>query len=640
MPTLFQTITEKINDLRFAKQVENDPFSIVGIKHPSEDLVISAIKGNYEVFPQIKSPSQKICELAVRENPWYLKIVPPEFITEQMCQLAVANDPWSFAVVPDGFKTSDMCDIAINQDGSMLEFVPVELQSPERCLNAIENNPEAFLFVKIDNEKVNIAAINANPEFIHYMKDPSENLKIGAAFLDPSVLKELGELSEKSYEQLCGTDSSYLKYVPDKFKTAEMCIEAYSHNKSYIQYFPEKMETEELWIDAIKENPKLVANHTNPTDKMILTALNQDGSLLKEIYPKTQLDQSNIPEKFRVLNSISNGNILSLTRNVATQYAMDNQYIQFYQIRHDVEIERQADNYFSIEQLRDREKQVVEQIQLIAAKAKMEFAHVAPATLDIKQKEEYCLAAVKNNPAAIQFVVNPTDKVIEQGLIHSPYVALFAGKESNSPQIQQACDWILNDNPSLIRYVDDKFKSPETSYAAVKENWYNLNYIPKELLSEKILIEGIKQSSGADKFVPDEMRNNSDILSAMEQRENLSPEINVENLTAQDIKYLERINDGERLETVFQDVSLKERKSFIEKVDIKGNMSEAFAYYDANKQAKANEDYAEMDHNNKYGSHFENEFREQVKELFSGMIPNGADKSIAIETPAKMDFGI
>ena len=57
--------------------------------------------------------TQGMCERAVEEDPWELKDDPYHFRTEKMCERVVEKNPWYLGYVLDQYKTEEMYNKAV-----------------------------------------------------------------------------------------------------------------------------------------------------------------------------------------------------------------------------------------------------------------------------------------------------------------------------------------------------------------------------------------------------------------------------------------------------------------------------------------------------------------------------------------------
>ena len=61
-------------------------------------------------------------------------------------------------------------------------------------------------------------------------------------------------MTQKMYEKAVEADPQYLRYVPDKFKTQEMCNRAVENNPYWcFEYVPDKFKTQEMCLKAVNE---------------------------------------------------------------------------------------------------------------------------------------------------------------------------------------------------------------------------------------------------------------------------------------------------------------------------------------------------------------------------------------------------
>ena len=69
-------------------------------------------------------------------------------------------------------------------------------------------------------------------------------------------------------------DISALKYIPEEFKTEEICLEAVKNNSYALQHV--NNQTEEICLEAIKKDGYCLRYVNNQTDKICLEAINKN----------------------------------------------------------------------------------------------------------------------------------------------------------------------------------------------------------------------------------------------------------------------------------------------------------------------------------------------------------------------------
>ena len=133
------------------------------------------------------------------------------------------------------YKTHEDAYSAVEHDGMELQYVDSEIISEELCLKAIKQG-----------------------EDIDYQKSMDARKKgIGWA----------------------------IKYVPEKFRTMELCIEAIKRSDYAIGYVPEKVKTDDFWLEALVLNPSILKYIPDifRTPEVYYEAVKTNGSALRYI---------------------------------------------------------------------------------------------------------------------------------------------------------------------------------------------------------------------------------------------------------------------------------------------------------------------------------------------------------------------
>ena len=75
-----------------------------------------------EISDNLKT--QKMCNEAMRIEPYSLAFVPDRFKTQKMCDKTIEIDPFTLWHVPGNLKTQGMCIRAVEAGLGLLEYVP------------------------------------------------------------------------------------------------------------------------------------------------------------------------------------------------------------------------------------------------------------------------------------------------------------------------------------------------------------------------------------------------------------------------------------------------------------------------------------------------------------------------------------
>lgn len=184
-------------------------------------------KSFYDFVPQ-KFKNQDFLRKALRIHGKILEIIPQELITEEMCIEAVKSYGCALYHVPKEFKTEEICLEAVKENGYALAYVPHELITEEMCWQAIktkrvnlyyisETSYYPYWSIKVKNEK---------DSFANYVKEINMNI------------------IKKKYEYYI----SVLAYVPKKFKTEEICLEAVKNDEKSYAYCEDVLKVPENFV--------------------------------------------------------------------------------------------------------------------------------------------------------------------------------------------------------------------------------------------------------------------------------------------------------------------------------------------------------------------------------------------------------
>ncbi len=162
---------------------------------------------------------------AVKDDSFNIVYVDKSIITYDMCMTAVEQDGDTFAHINDKFKTKELCEIAVQYNGVNLGLVPEKLITYDLCLKAV-------------------CAVSE-----------------------------------------CDDGYTALQYVPDKFKTPELCLAS-------VKNYPEsiillKNPSIKLYLIAVQHDPFVleVIDADNQTEEMCLAAVKENARALECVKP-------------------------------------------------------------------------------------------------------------------------------------------------------------------------------------------------------------------------------------------------------------------------------------------------------------------------------------------------------------------
>lgn len=202
---------------------------------------------------ELKTP--KLCLAALARARGYqngvmslTEYIPKEFKTKTPKEW-LTNEKMTtdlFGSIDDAMKTRELCLAALRKNGSFLRFdVPKDMLTPEMCLVAVQNDGTVLEFVPSEyiTPKMCLVAVQNNGSALKYV--PNELITLALCFVAVQTISS-------------GYNSAFWS-VPEKFKTAELCLAAVQNTGEALEIVPEELKTPELCFAAIQESPSAFA---------------------------------------------------------------------------------------------------------------------------------------------------------------------------------------------------------------------------------------------------------------------------------------------------------------------------------------------------------------------------------------------
>jgi len=201
-----------------------------------------------------------------------LKFVPEEFVTEEMCLLAVQQCGYNLHWAPLKFRTKELCEIALYHKFNGFDAIPHKLLTEEWCYDGVVNGGKHFPTVELSmipeeyrSERVCLEAAKHDISAIHNVPEKHKTKEFCLI-----AIKKLWRTIDENKDRIPAdywNDEDFcmeaikrnfhaLHCVPDKIKTKEFCLEAfkYAHDGEFIKYVPKKHRTEELCVMALQKS--------------------------------------------------------------------------------------------------------------------------------------------------------------------------------------------------------------------------------------------------------------------------------------------------------------------------------------------------------------------------------------------------
>lgn len=197
----------------------------------------------------------------------------------------ISENEENYLRIPEELKTSQSFNLeAIKRSASSIIYI--KNQTLEMCELAIKKSPSVFPFVQHQTPKMVWDAIKHNGSNLRYVKS-------GKTLV-------LCSLAVSSFGQA-------LEFVPERFKTIELCEKAIKNNWKAIKFSP---QTEELCILAIQQNYEAISLILEPSPEVCLTALKKN----KNCYSMIKIVENKSYEMtFKNLNDLVNKRLIKTT---------------------------------------------------------------------------------------------------------------------------------------------------------------------------------------------------------------------------------------------------------------------------------------------------------------------------------------
>lgn len=197
------------------------------------------------------------------------------------CINLIKSDPKAWKVLDESFRNDpEFCLRVVKIDGMQLQYMNFELLTPKICEAAIDQNPNAALFIPQKFFKGSIAKKAFDKYVIPredvFKKSPYNPLK---NMTEPIIHLHAGmitHIDNPSYELLLiavKQNGLYLEYVPKEKQTPEMVEMAIKDIYSAIEYAHNP--TEEQIMHCLRQDSKLIKYIENPSEEACIYAINQ-----------------------------------------------------------------------------------------------------------------------------------------------------------------------------------------------------------------------------------------------------------------------------------------------------------------------------------------------------------------------------
>ena len=205
-----------------------------------------------EYWVNIQKEAQGYLE-KVKQDGSELKFIPEDFINEELCYVAVKQAGRALAYVPKEYINEELCEIAVTNKGNAIMWVPEEFKTYNVCYLACND-----LSIKKGDDVVRIAILSDMPEEFHEKLFEEfgleyENLEKAIEATEHYIYQNYDMDYVREVEAVKQHGGEYLQYVPDYFRTKELCELAVKDWAYALESVPEELRTKELCEIAITQ---------------------------------------------------------------------------------------------------------------------------------------------------------------------------------------------------------------------------------------------------------------------------------------------------------------------------------------------------------------------------------------------------
>lgn len=223
-----------------------------------------AIKQNIKAFLLITNPTEAICIYFI--NCFYKGQPIIKEYNHYIDKLTPLDKKYTKLKFGKKYKTIFDC---------------VPYQTENICLEIIRHNPKLLKYVTNQTENICLEAVKRRGRSLKHIQNQTEQICLKAIKNDSSALRYVINQTDELCLEAVKKNPNELHYVINK--TDEICLEAIKKNPYCIRFIKHQEKYEKIILDKFEEDPDLIRYIENPSDSMVMKALNENISNLRYI---------------------------------------------------------------------------------------------------------------------------------------------------------------------------------------------------------------------------------------------------------------------------------------------------------------------------------------------------------------------
>jgi len=271
--------------------IKYDPFNIIFCKEDQityEDYKSAVIRDStvLSIKPIKSYMTKEVCDIAFKVNPTLINCFPEQFVTEEMCKhvlesygsfhiskrlstpelvkSSIHKNGSNISELPESERSNELLDIALRTYGLALQYYKEEDRTYERCVVAVLNDGTALAHVPLKFRDLNMCKlavkskgcmlkfvpVDLQPQLYDIALSADGCERVSKMIPESELTKERVELALNK-----GDKAFYLSYIPEKWKTEELCMKAIEKGCS-IYHPPNFLKNSEFYEKIVMLYPR------------------------------------------------------------------------------------------------------------------------------------------------------------------------------------------------------------------------------------------------------------------------------------------------------------------------------------------------------------------------------------------------
>jgi len=390
----------------YKKVIDGGFFHLKDIPNPSDELCKYAMQKSAYAVIHIKNPTQQMCLTAMQMNHNIFTSLPEDKKNYDVYLEFVSNRPYGIKTTPPFFLTHELIEGAVSNDGTQLLEVPRHLLTESICLKAISSLPERYFSI---DRMINYIGDNNLTEKI--CKLIVEKFSSAINILPPTLVTE---------HNLCETavkkNPKCIINIKMEYLTNEILLIAVQCDGMVLQHIISRMQTDQLCKEAVKNNGLALEFIINKTPEICELAFENNINAIKFIpcpsFEMCKIANETDPSLIHITSKFynpSDDNVIELIKKTPHYILkLDN-----------------PSELMVIEALK-KDGKLIEHIkyEYLTHNARVEAVNHSPFALRFikagDQTTQICLAAIRQNAFAMEYVANQTEELCNEAINVNP----------------------------------------------------------------------------------------------------------------------------------------------------------------------------------------------------------------------------